>query len=184
MPARDSRYPAGAQGRCSTCGFLAKHAQPTGRQLPTPTYYEFEEHERALGAAFAHVPDTWVGEVPTEPACFRHVINVWEEMAPALGSGLEKSEAARLVIAAARHCDRWTPYTPGFTPKEHLEELRTASLEEERRSWEERQEQDRRGFEADLEARSRKTSWIIGGAALVLALAGVSAAIVQIVIAL
>jgi hypothetical protein len=32
-----------------------------------------------------------------------------------------------------RSCPEWYPYSPGFSPKEHLEELRMRQLEEDRR---------------------------------------------------
>jgi ElaB/YqjD/DUF883 family membrane-anchored ribosome-binding protein len=49
------------------------------------------------------------------------------------GEGPIPEASVLAIINRDRGCPEWYPYTPGFSPKEHLEELRMRQLEEDRR---------------------------------------------------
>lgn len=127
-----ARYPAGDRGRCTTCGFLAKHRSGG-------PWHEVGHEDRESGRNFYKAPG---GSINTAPACLRHAANLEEEhqrnwaTRKVAGDNSPDAEfaAVRAVIGADRHCSEWYPYTAGFSPKEHWEEWRMVQLEEERRA--------------------------------------------------
>lgn len=122
-------------GRCIGCGFLAKHAFDV-RRVPTPSYYEIETDERENGeAAWSHLANPSQGPIKTEPVCFRQVIQMREEI-EALEKEIKavgvdsRSDATHQVFYKDRKCQSWYQYTPGFTPMDHLMNLKTELLEQ------------------------------------------------------
>jgi hypothetical protein len=120
--------PEEQKGRCISCGFLAK--RPSAQRVMPPDYYEVSLEERQQGQMFLHIPDTFTGQISTDPACLRRAADLAQEM-----SGTTNTAAAT-VLGKDRHCDKWHAYTPGLNPKEHLEEFKARELERERRRFE------------------------------------------------
>jgi hypothetical protein len=132
-----ARWPE-TRNRCVSCGFLGKHRF---------SWFEVTLEERALGSlAKANA------EPRVVPGCIRGVADLARErdgnlaalrengepVADAEGNVNVRAERQALleVLNLDRRCSDWYPYTPGFSPKEHLEELRMAQLEQERRDHE------------------------------------------------
>lgn len=133
------------KGRCRSCGFLAKHS--LFARSPRPRFHEIEAGERrsANHVSIFTYPAT-VGtrmlNVEAEVVCFVHEYDLMEEL-PNVSRGelkdateLQRAEVAVEVIAKDRHCQAWYPYTPGFGPSEHYEELKMQRLEQDRRTFE------------------------------------------------
>lgn len=145
------------KGRCVSCGFLAKHAD--AGKGPTSGYFETEMYERRTGVVWAHTPDGFLGPIETYPVCFRGKFVLTDDIKKLLlkdpGMGVDKAAARRFL--AKQDCDGWYPYTSGFDPRWHYEELRMLRLEENRRNWETTLETDRKVFEKELHSDSQKT---------------------------
>lgn len=129
--AAQDRYPVSDRGRCVSCGLLAIH------QTESPRWHEATQDARGTGrldrggTGYERDFNTW-------PACFRHAADLEAEARAVIEerglSGDGRPGANQEVITRDRHCPAWYPYSPGFPPKEHLEELRMMQLEEARRS--------------------------------------------------
>lgn len=129
------------EGRCVSCGFLAKYAR-TPDVLHVDLYLEVNLDQRQRGDLCAPISSG----VRTAPVCLKHVIplsSLVDHKAKTLSGDLQL--AAREIISEDRQCVRWYPYAPGFTPKEHAEQLAMQQLET-----------DRRQFEKELFALSQK----------------------------
>src|SRR5690348_4013878 len=112
-----SEYPEADQGKCRSCGFLSKHAKrPYG--VPLPRFYEAEHSERITVGAFFRHSIGYREWVDTEPMCFQDEINLMQKIAADTQPEVERKLEAE--IWEDRKCDRWYPYTPGLSPKEHL----------------------------------------------------------------
>ncbi len=127
-------YHEAEKGKCRTCGFLAKHATVDSHG-PRPSYYEVGLDERESGKTWSYKPDLKAGPLSTEPACFRLVADLRTE-AQELIQSLGWDGAAKEVVNKPRGCEHWYPYLVGFSPKEHMEELKLQKLEQERRDFE------------------------------------------------
>ncbi len=125
-----ARY-AATRGRCVSCGFLAKHRD---------RWHEATEEERETGTLLQGGAG-WEHEINTVPACFVRAADLPAEYQAGLRTPAESLESGDTVLRRAtlnivtrdRGCPQWYPYSPGFSPKEHLEELRMMQLEDERR---------------------------------------------------
>lgn len=149
MPIRPHYYtPIGGylepyQGRCSTCGFLAK--RPSVQETPTNDYYEVPMEDRLHGTVFHHTRPWGPGKVQhgtmeTEPVCFTNKAWLLSEIDRKIHPGHvptpeERRKAAVEVITSDRHCEGWFPYQPSRTPKEHYEEQRESAAQEDRRKF-------------------------------------------------
>lgn len=137
-------YPKEDEGKCLTCGFLARHTHVApGYYAPLPRYYEVELEERQRGAYFYyHIEPS--RPLDTEPACIKHAANLANELAAeikrlvatahtleAKQSATRETAAINIVGDAQRCCEHWYPYSPGFSPKEHLEQKMYKQFEEE-----------------------------------------------------
>lgn len=137
-------YAEEEKGRCRSCGFLSKHPIEQYAGLPTPRFYEAEPHERTAkeySRLFSHRPDMAArGVVQTEIACFVHKADLMENIRDFPFNTLEGQQArlpmALEVIGVDRHCPAWYPYNPGFSPREHYEQLEMQRLEDDRRAFE------------------------------------------------
>lgn len=126
-----ARYSGDERGRCWSCGSLATHRSGG-------VWHEVPTEDRQSGRNFdnAHGND-----VHTLPACFRNAADLAQEFKQALGvkAGADYTEqelapaAVRDILTQDRRCAEWYPYTPGFSAKEHLEQLQMMQLEEDRR---------------------------------------------------
>lgn len=69
----------------------------------------------------------------------------------------ERNEAAKAVFNKLRpECHKWFPYTPGLSPREHLQEFQMQQLENDRRAFEERLDNSNKQFLAGLEHERRQ----------------------------
>lgn len=114
--------PKNLRGACGGCGFLGK------RRIDGPgaaTVDEASEFDRA-GAELWRSPTNGYAE----PFCYLWVTSLINEIG---GDNLAKDKrslALRRVILRDRKCPKWFPYTPGFSPKEHLQRLEVFQLEQ------------------------------------------------------
>lgn len=129
-----SRYPEDQHGRCATCGFCG-----VGRWYsvgdPEPPIGEVHPWSRQDGVA-------QVGNFRSYIVCFVSAADLYgevEKVATELGHpnpNMAVPEAATdrlIVLNFDRHCEEWYPYTPGLSPKEHLEQRLLIDLEHARR---------------------------------------------------
>jgi hypothetical protein len=159
-------YPDAAKGKCETCGFLSKHPIAGSHSLPAPRFYEIERHERCpIGnpeetyrRLFVYHPDLAAYKsCKTDLFCFVGEADLMEDIQKIPDydnpkSWAELSSVAVRVIAFDRHCHAWYPYTPGFSPREHYEELRMQQLEIDRRAFDLRlSEMNRKAQEDSLQ---------------------------------
>lgn len=119
-----------------TCGFLSKHPQVSA---PSPRYYEIEADERrgrpTVATLFTHRPDLSIGHIGTELVCFFGRVNFMSQIKREVDQG-ERDRKTLSLIAEDRHCEAWYPYTPGFSPREHYEQLDMQRIEDDRRAFE------------------------------------------------
>lgn len=165
-----SRYPADQHGRCFSCGFLAAHNN---------RWHEVIDEDRVRGNLTRDFGTGYEREVNTRPACFRHAFDLgseWQREVDKLKSTEQASMAADLASTAVmqtdRHCDDWYPYTPGFSPKEHLEELRAHEMEEDRQRF----QRDMAAIEGRFQAFSKRwtiTAVVVGVIAALIGATGV-----------
>lgn len=167
------------QGRCISCGFLAKHAEPGGNYT---TYFEVETAERTSGLVFSHVPDSYGGPVKTTPICFRNACALGQEIVDD-GRPAELDadrDAARRVFLKDRHCDQWFQYTPGLSPQQHLGDLAMREQEERQYKFQQSLEARREEWERKLERERRKFDLALGLVVALLAVAQVAATILAV----
>jgi F0F1-type ATP synthase membrane subunit c/vacuolar-type H+-ATPase subunit K len=128
-----ARYPESERHRCRSCGFLAKK-----RDL----WHEVTDEERDLGDLHGSTGRSYEQEINLRPACFRHAFGLGQEWKDAVAAAEADIRwpalpavfrAGRTILDRDRECQKWCPYTPGFSPKDHFEELRMMQLEEDRR---------------------------------------------------
>lgn len=150
------------RGACYNCGFLSrKDVLNTHLTL----FYEISEEDRTNGHFF---PFSSLGA----PRCFRGV-DVGGEIRDSTGlpdypirteeHQQRQNAAGKKVLEAARECELWFPYTPGMSPKEHLEEYKMLQLEQERRGWQE----PLLKMQQDLSRRPTKREFWLGVAVLI-----------------
>ena len=175
------------EGRCISCGFVAKHSAPS---VTTRTYFEVELAERVSGSVFAQHIEAYQKSVPTAPICFRGAAALGDEVKAesAADPNVAHTGAAVRILFKDRHCSQWFQYVPGLGPVEHLGGLAVQEaerrqqafqkqLEQERQVWEARQEHERRAWERAREKERRNFEIVVSGVFAVFA-------IVQIVVAL
>ena len=137
------------EGKCKTCGFLSLY--PPTANVATPKYFEVVEENRESGRVEKVTPSDFQGPVIAEIRCYKREVNLVQEcLEKAKKENCELMKASLMVFEKDRQCPKWYQYTPGFSPKEHLDELKGAELEK-----------SRRDFETQMEKRSRNLSvWI------------------------
>jgi hypothetical protein len=127
------QYSDDEKGICRTCGFFAKHPV-NGSSVATPSYYEIEPDQRESGKVWSHRPDLTGSPLSTEPACFDRAADLRSEASELIQLGNDGT--AKEVCNKDRACEHWYPYSPGFSPKEHMEDLKLKALEQDRREFE------------------------------------------------
>lgn len=171
------------RGACYNCGFLCrKDVLNTHLAL----FYEISEEDRKNGRFFTLAS-------PGAPRCFRGV-DIGREITDATGlpdypirtdeHQQKQNAAAKQVLETNRQCKLWFPYTPGMSPKEHLEEFKILEMERDRKEWQERLEANRREWQKELVALEKRENkrinrvmiWLAVAAAI-LAVAEVAAAV-------
>jgi hypothetical protein len=146
------------KGRCINCGFLAKHATGKDRRGPTPAYFEIEVSDRDSGQVWSHVAEHGMGEIQTEPMCFRRAAAIREEIDNNIkgGDARDARAAAKEICSKDRNCRSWYGYIPGLSPKDHFDQMNMQLLENSRREWEMRLETERKDFDLKLFEASQK----------------------------
>ena len=128
-----------SKGLCGTCGFFSKRAAPVsphGFRLHSG-FYEVEPPDRKNPVAqFSFVAGDSNALHIGEFACFRHKANLSFEISE-IASARQVSEdsAARETVWKDRSCEYWCAYEPGLAPGEHLMELKTLHLEQDRKEF-------------------------------------------------
>ena len=178
-------------GRCVNCGFLGK----LRRQIDAEAIvYEATRYDRENGTLYRHSgwPDVMRHDVLTGPTCFRNAANLQEELARLLAVAEQKGRDVEnantlAVIQAHRACQDWYPWTEYRTPKEHFDEFLMQQLEDNRRTFEQKMEADRKNSELKLDERNRqerkrtdKVMIALAIAAIILALAEIAAGLMGI----
>jgi hypothetical protein len=123
-------YKETERGKCETCGFFSKYGH--GYDAPTPRFYEVEIRDRTdTNHIFSYF--TPARHFACEIACFEHKVNFMREINRLHDQGQRDAKLLEMV-RQDRHCEAWYPYRPGFSPKEHYEELQMQRLEEHRQA--------------------------------------------------
>ncbi len=130
----------GTRGICLSCGLLA--ISPIGREGLTEAFPSYREIERMGDMDTPH---------STLPACFAREYRLAEEVeqAACIRRGPPEQDSfgavdqpigadVKFVLEYARRCEKWTPYSLGFTPKEHAD-----AVDQRRRVGEERKARNR-----------------------------------------
>jgi len=142
-----ARYPETERGRCSTCGFLARPENYDWAEVP-----HMVRRDRAYDLAGS--PSDTTIQTPLSPNPFlrpvcllgeRNLPGEWNAAAKAAVEELPPGNpqlaevrgrtAGTRIYGADRHCPVWYPYSPGFSPKEHLEQRRLRDYETDSNKW-------------------------------------------------
>jgi hypothetical protein len=138
-------YPPSEEGRCRSCGFLANRAMfafdtPWGEE-----FFEIGQQARRTGHAPTYgVPGRRTGSglsaeefsekaIMLEHVCYRGVADFQAE--------LRRTRAKhkwKVIFDRDRHCPKWFPYSPGVTPKIHMDKVHMLELEQSRQAFESR----------------------------------------------
>src|SRR6185436_20538026 len=150
--------------QCITCGFLCKHV-PDG-DIPTPKFFEMDSANRKSGEVFRHTVNSFRGSVYAHPMCFRGIDTVNRELETASDSNTRFLEIA----TKERQCGKWILYEHGFSPKDHLQDLRMNELELKRQQFQKQMADDQNNLMLKLDAdqkvinrKNRLFQWILFG---------------------
>jgi hypothetical protein len=119
-------YPTEQRQRCVSCGFLSRFDIGGDSQL-----HDVGAWTRANG--------DFRGSIP---ACFRQKADLFREMREEQqkrtedGAYTHPTVAGGLVLNLERNCDRWYPFQPGLSPKDHLDQMLMIQIEQARRAHE------------------------------------------------
>jgi len=150
----------GTDGRCVSCGFLSKFNRHYDG--PPPYVYEMPPRDRESGERTQIRLDSG-REIAGFPQCYVGEAKIWEEIdALRRKTGKNEFEAATEVFNENRRCPKWHPYTQGFSPQEHWEELRMQELELKRQAFEKRMADDQKAFMAKLDTGNKQVQLILG----------------------
>ncbi len=144
----------GAMKKCSVCGYLA------ARHVESREIVEVEKQARSTG----HLDQNAMGKIELVPLCFVRHIDIASQVA---GTGKDRIRSTKSIIQQDRECGSFTPWTQGFTPKEHLamnmlkqleEQIRlnTEKREEKQRQWEEQRTMIQQEHEERMERNRRE----------------------------
>jgi hypothetical protein len=123
-------------GQCINCGFLGKRPiDPHASEC-----HEASAWERANG----HIGDyPWSPDIPW---CFVGKCHLKKEVV-ALTDDRKADRKVFEVITRHRACEEWYPWTEFLSPRDHHEEFKMKQLEESRKQFEERMEENRREWQ-------------------------------------
>lgn len=179
-------------GRCMSCGFLSK--------IPGAPGYGLSDEPRIVSpedrAEPSRAHQIREGKVMGTGA-FVCLLRL-EIFGKPIGSNalLNSAEAVRRNLSKERNCSDWVLFNPALTPKEHLMQRVFAAMEEDRQKFfaeservrmqfEERQEQARQAFDIAqdknrkaFDRKMKHRDYWLAGAAVLLALAQVAAALI------
>ena len=147
------KYPPEQEGRCKTCGFLAQRTEFDSFSREG-TFHEVRADQRTKWMpSFRPSPGL---VIRAKPVCFVGAADLDAEFGSRGPDDSRLAESAKVVFDKDRKCPKWYPYTPEFSPKEHLERHQTERAEHERRQFEERLEENRRQFELRMQADNKR----------------------------
>jgi hypothetical protein len=127
-----------------------------------PRSYEIDKAERMLGGAFEHSPYRSGNNIKTDLGCYRKSADLSAEVALCVEEKhVSQQEAAREVITKPRNCSEWYPYTEGLAPQQHLEQVKTAELEQARKRLEQELTEMGERFQQESKAISDAASAIV-----------------------
>jgi hypothetical protein len=138
------------EGRCISCGYLCKRID-----LLTSTIYEASVEDRNNFNFLSH-PES---PRQTKIWCFAYKEPLYEEFERLKKLYDRKRDSAQIcgqIVMRDTRCERWFPYKPFMSPKEHYERFQMMQLEQERRNFERRMEHDRRKFEQRMDKDRRE----------------------------
>ncbi|GEM_PF-4315681 len=144
-------------GRCVNCGYLAIRGESHQKGNPIE---EVGLERRETGELFILTKTDRGPDTGVRPCCYRQVPvfvgDEYTELASMLYHDKLSKERLRSItleiIRKDRQCPHWRQHAPGSTPKEHYAQEREDTVESDRRRWEEAQEENRRAYEAVLDA--------------------------------
>src|SRR5437773_8746689 len=137
--------------KCITCGFLCKYVP--GDDVPTPKFFEMESKDREIGKAYELTISRTSGRASSVPACFRGVEDAQNDFARI--TSRSSSDQFYEIVNRDRQCDKWIQYEPGFSPMDHLQDLRMNELELKRQVFEHGMEADNKSFMGELHRSNR-----------------------------
>lgn len=157
------------------------------RKSPAPHIFEIDKWERVGGDAFKAVQDGFVGDIATEPICYRGALQLVEEMAARLDGTNSKAAATSRAFRDCG-CSEWTPYKQGRSPMEHAADFDMLRLEQERREFEERMQLEGKDFDLWLTERNEAFQRRLSNVANKLLVAAIAIALIigaaQIIVAI
>jgi len=132
-------FPDFGPGTCINCGFLCERTLGT-HFLDCREVIVDDRVRGSFGQALGGTKRTiW---------CFARAANLRAEF-EAFGD-TPPEERMEAILERGRGCPRFFPYLEGFDPREHAAEQRAVEWEQNRRSYEEKVERERRRFEVVL----------------------------------
>ena len=129
-------YPESDEGKCGTCGFLAKHSR-AGFGSPSPTFYEITTEERRNTELFFTRWEIRGPSISTDLACFRGLADLRSEYSREQDTSARNAKATQ-ALTRDRQCKGWYPYKTGFNPMDHYSWYQEQEREKDRRAFEER----------------------------------------------
>jgi hypothetical protein len=150
--------PDNEEGKCVSCGLLAKRTAP---DHPGLSYYEVGPEERTSGYLFAF-PSFDNAAIRCVPCCYAGAAPLAQEITGDVpqSSDYKKWDHQRagwqqkslIALSKDRKCPSWVEYIEGLSPQWHLESHQMNLLQKAREEWEMRMEQDRREWQRDFQA--------------------------------
>ncbi len=141
-----------SDGRCGSCGFLSQFDYHTDG--PPPHFYEYPIQDRQQpGETVVRLEKDW--QITTFPRCYFNCADLLGEI-----DGRVRSESTTRTLATwhvlwkDRNCHKWHPYSQGFSPQEHWEEVRMQELELKRQQFEQKMVNDHKAFMTLMEDRN------------------------------
>lgn len=148
------------EGRCSSCGFLSKFDRVYSG--PPPNVYEMPPRDRSTGESTQIRLDSG-REITTFPHCYLDVYDIWGTIDQTRRKTQNTEPLAAMeVFSADRGCPKWHRYTQGFSPQEHLGEIRMQKLELERQQFEQKMANDQNTFMTNLDSKNKTFQLILG----------------------
>lgn len=154
---------------CATCGFLSRFDE--SYDGPPPYIYEMSPAERDDGLRRQMKFDSGRG-ITTVPRCYVDAADIGEEISTLKRLGTADARATVEVFRKERDCERWRPYTLGFSPQEHYEKARLETLEKQRQRFEFNLSERNRLSDEKTERSNWIVVWVLGIFALIEVIVG------------
>lgn len=143
-------------GRCISCGFLAKF--DLHYDGPPPYIYEMPGRDRISGE-MSQIHLAKDHPVWGSPFCYANADDLYIAIQKVKQQhGQTNFGEVHTFFDQDRQCNKWHPYTKGFSPQQHLEEVRMQELELKRQAFELKMQQDHEAVLLRLDKRNRNFS--------------------------